>query len=108
LILYSLKAPENTGAGAAEKTGSAVGVTASKKVGKSVRRNRLRRLVKENYRFFEADLRPGHNMVFVVRRTEQTPLYGDIRADMRALLKRAGLVREGVIWESQRSGENGD
>jgi ribonuclease P protein component len=91
LILYALKA--GGGAAASQEGFNSMGVTASKKVGKSVRRNRLKRLVKENYRHMEPALRRGLSMVFVVRASEQLPSYADVGADMASLLKRAGALQ---------------
>ncbi|MDR1060766.1 MAG: ribonuclease P protein component [Clostridiales bacterium] len=94
LILYALKGGDAPKAGAAAQEGfNSMGVTASKKVGKSVRRNRLKRLVKENYRAVEPALRRGLALVFVVRASEQLPSYADVGADMASLLKRAGALR---------------
>ena len=77
-----------------------LGITASKKVGKSVIRNRLKRLVKENYRYFEEFLYYGFKMIFVIRSTEELPLYKDINRDMKSLLKRAGILDK-TKWEKE-------
>jgi ribonuclease P protein component len=86
---------QNSGSGGGQDGRAArngIGVTASKKVGKSVRRNRLRRLVKENYRQFEARLKRGYHIVFVVRSTPELPLFADIQAEMKGLFARAGIL----------------
>jgi RNase P protein component len=82
----------NSGANAILPIMNSLGITASKKVGKSVRRNRLKRLVKENYRNLEPSLRRGRAMVFVIRAPEKMPLYADIQDDMISLMKRAGML----------------
>jgi len=91
LVLYVL-ARSDDGAGA-----SRVGVTASKKTGGAVWRNRLRRLVKENYRLQEAQGRiaAGRDYVFVARATQEAPGFWDIQDDMHSLLARAGALAQG-------------
>ena len=69
-----------------------IGVTASKKVGKSVVRNRMKRLVKENYRAFEPYICLGCQMVFVIRSVSALPTYRDINREMKYLFKRAGVL----------------
>lgn len=58
IVLYALKVGEDR---------NELGVTAGKKVGKSVRRNRIKRLIKENYRLYEPFIHTGFRLVFVVR-----------------------------------------
>ncbi|MDO4479295.1 MAG: ribonuclease P protein component [Lachnospiraceae bacterium] len=45
-----------------------LGVVVSKKVGNSVVRHRLKRLVKENYRLAETSYKTGYDLVVVLRR----------------------------------------
>ena len=44
-----------------------LGLTASKKVGCAVERNRCRRIIREAYRLLEPGLTPGWDIVFVAR-----------------------------------------
>lgn len=44
-----------------------LGISISKKVDISVGRNRIRRLIKENYRFMQKELKPGYDLVIIVR-----------------------------------------
>ena len=73
-----------------------LGITASKKAGNSVKRNRLRRLVRENYRLYESGLEVGFDIVFVVRKNEVLPSFNEIKREMKYLFKRAGLLGNGV------------
>jgi len=46
---------------------SRLGISVSRKVGKAVKRNRVRRLIKEQVRINEALFKPGYDLVTVVR-----------------------------------------
>jgi len=68
-----------------------IGITVSKKAYKSsVKRNRLKRLVKECYRTFEKDIKNAE-IVFVVRKSENFPNYNDIYNEMKYLFKTSNL-----------------
>jgi ribonuclease P protein component len=69
-----------------------LGITASRKTGKSVRRNRIRRLIRENYRLNEASIKTGFDIVFVVRKKDMLPGFKEIEKDMKYLLRKAGLM----------------
>ncbi|MCR4436530.1 MAG: ribonuclease P protein component [Clostridiales bacterium] len=68
-----------------------LGITVSKKIGKSVKRNRIKRLVRENYRMFEAYTASGYDYVFVSRISETVPDFFDIRKEMKFLLKKLNV-----------------
>ena len=69
-----------------------LGITTSRKVGNSVVRNRLRRLIKENYRSLEDEISIGFDIVFVVRANENIPNYYEIKKEMRYLLRKLSLL----------------
>jgi len=68
-----------------------LGITVSKKVGKSVTRNRIRRLIKENYRLFEDYIKSGYSIVFVAREFTNMPGYFEIKKEMKYLLKKMNI-----------------
>lgn len=68
-----------------------IGVTASKKVGNSVTRNRIKRLVKESYRKIEGRVLSGYDIVCVIRKNAIKPTYYDISREMNYLLKQQSL-----------------
>ncbi|HHY23326.1 MAG TPA: ribonuclease P protein component [Clostridiaceae bacterium] len=72
-----------------------LGITASKKAGKSIRRNRIKRLIKENYRMNEELVRCGYDLVFVVRNNEILPSYYDIKREMGFLFRKLNLIDKG-------------
>jgi ribonuclease P protein component len=79
-----------------------LGITAGKKVGKSVRRNRIKRLIRESYRYYEPYIPDGLDIVFVARSVEVPYGFADIRKEMKFLLKKVqAFDRE--KWESSES-----
>lgn len=79
----------------AKRNNKRLGITVSSKaVGKSTRRNRVRRLIKENYRLLENEIRNQRDMVFVVRKTEKLPEFLEIRQEMKYLLAALKLLKD--------------
>lgn len=65
-----------------------LGITVSKKIGKSVKRNRTKRLIRESYRFCEDFIPAGLDIVFVARSVEKEYGFADIHKEMKFLLKK--------------------
>lgn len=86
LVLYVMNNKSNV---------NRLGITASKKFGGSVKRNRVRRLIKESYRYYESQLKEGFDLVFVARSCEELPTFSEIKKEMKYLLKKLELFKEG-------------
>lgn len=71
-----------------------IGITASKKIGNAVKRNRARRIIKEAYRLMKNNLRGGYDLVFVARSKTAEVKMGKVKNDIKEHLKRAGLYYE--------------
>ncbi len=69
-----------------------VGITTSRKVGKSVVRNRIRRLIRENMRSLYPSLPDGRDIVIVARRADASATCATVGRELRALLVRLGLL----------------
>lgn len=83
LVLYSKET---------KHTQNRLGLTVSKKVGNAVTRNRIRRLLRENYRLREDRLKTGYDLVFVARTRAAEADYHALGHAMEQLLTRAGLL----------------
>ena len=68
-----------------------IGITVGRKFGKSVKRNRVKRLIRENYRLYEIFVKNGYDIVFVARSGEDMPTFADIRKEMKFLLKKLDI-----------------
>jgi ribonuclease P protein component len=69
-----------------------IGITTSKKVGNAVKRNRMRRLIKENIRELYYRLNKGFDIVIVARKSENDANKENIGKDLRYLLYKLGLL----------------
>jgi ribonuclease P protein component len=75
-----------------------LGLSVSRKVGTAVKRNRIRRLLREAFRHMQHDLPRGYDLVIVVR--PHDPL---ILAEYQKLLM-AMVVRVHGAWEKKQQG----
>lgn len=71
-----------------------LGITVSKKLGKAVRRNRIRRLIREAFRVHEASVIPGYNIVIVARFACLEKSYAEFSRIVKLLLSKAKLVEK--------------
>jgi len=83
LVLYALNNNKNI---------NKLGITVSKKVGKSVIRSRVTRLIKENYRLKETRLKQGYDLVIIARDNCSTADFYDIKKSLEHLLKKQSLI----------------
>ena len=70
-----------------------VGITASKKLGHAVVRNRVRRRLREVYRLNEALFAPGWDIVVVARSRCVNADFGKLTQAYLSLAKKAGILK---------------
>lgn len=64
-----------------------LGITASRKVGSAVERNRVKRLIREFFRLNKGLFPPGHDIVVIAREGASELSYQEVDAKLRRLLK---------------------
>ena len=78
------------------KTGrpySRLGITTGVKLGKAVKRNRVRRRIRELYRTNESRLAPGWDVVVVARTRAVFARYGELERSFLQLMERLGVAQ---------------
>lgn len=68
-----------------------LGVSVSKKVGISVVRSRVTRLIKESYRLSEKNVKRGYDIVIIARNSCNGASFDDVNRSFKHLLRKHGL-----------------
>lgn len=71
-----------------------IGIAIGVKIAKAVKRNRIKRLILENYRLLEDELNIGYDIVFLWKKKKdiQEATFINIKNDMIGILKRIGIL----------------
>lgn len=83
LVMYRLKNGKDI---------NRLGISVSRKVGNSVVRNRITRLIRESYRLHEENIKLGWDIVIIARIPSKESDYHEISKALVHLLKKAGLL----------------
>ncbi|WP_195940992.1 ribonuclease P protein component [Romboutsia sp. 1001713B170131_170501_G6] len=69
-----------------------LGISVSKKVGKAIVRNKIRRRIRESYRLnVDENVKSGYDIVFIARIASNQAEYKDIEKSVKYLVKKANL-----------------
>lgn len=69
------------------------GITASKKIGSAVERNRARRVIREAYYNLSDSITNGYNIIFIARTKTIKLKSTDIKEKMQTHLKELGILK---------------
>lgn len=83
LVLYTFKNKVNI---------NRIGISVSKKVGNSVVRNRVKRLIRESYRLNSSSFNQGYDFVFIARQRSSSADYKKVEGAMKHLMRKAGIL----------------
>lgn len=71
-----------------------LGISVSKKVGKAITRNRVRRLIKEVYRLnIDEKIKTGYDIVFIARISSKDAQYKDIEKSINYLVRKTEMFK---------------
>ncbi len=73
-----------------------LGIAISVKVAKAVKRNHIKRLIRENYNFFENQIKTGYQIVFLWKKKVEIEeaTFFNIQKDMENIFKKAQIIEE--------------
>lgn len=71
-----------------------IGIAISKKIAKSVKRNKIKRLIKESYRLLEEKITTGYDLVILWNKKTpyQLASFNSIQIDMINIFEKIGLI----------------
>jgi ribonuclease P protein component len=92
LVLYIYR--NNKNRNSLNDVNNRVGIVVSKKVGNSVIRSRVKRLISESYRLNNDDLKEPFDLIFLARSSAKGKSYFEIEDSVKKLLIKAGLRNE--------------
>ena len=78
-----------------DKNKNFLGIAVSVKTAKAVRRNQIKRYIRESYYFFEDKILDGYSIVFLWKKKAniKNAKFENIKADMKVIFEKANLIK---------------
>jgi len=72
-----------------------IGIAVGTKVAKAAKRNRIKRLIRENYRLIENELKVGNNILFLWKKKSsiENATFNNIKKDIQNIFKYAEIYK---------------
>jgi len=73
-----------------------IGIAISSKIAKATKRNKIKRLIRENYRIIENNIKTGYDMVFLWKKKVdiENANYYNMQRDIEIITKKSELIKE--------------
>ena len=81
------------------KNNNYIGLAISTKIGNAVKRNKIKRLIRENYKNYENMIKEGYSIVFLFKKKSDTKEvnYCNIKEDLNNIFSKANLFKDNNI-----------
>lgn len=73
---------------------SRLGITISKKTGKAVIRNKIKRQMKEIYRKYSPNIKEGYDLIFIIRRNVPDISFKELESAFKHILKVSKMEKQ--------------
>ncbi len=75
-----------------------LGIAISKKIGKAVKRNTIKRYIRESFYIFEKDIELGYSIIFLWKKNSniENATFKNIKNDMNNILERAHIKNKEI------------
>lgn len=76
------------------KNKNLIGIAVNSKIAKANKRNRIKRIIRENYKDIEASIKTGKSMVFLWKKNKNILdiTYWNVKKDMIKIMKQMGML----------------